>query len=133
MSLQEMLTILADLCGLPTPRIRVSPRVVLPVVRGAEWFQSTVMSREPTLPSEPVRMATTRMEYDTSRARSELGYASMPARAALARAARWFVDNGFVKDARVERIRRSGKLPSVLTVPVDAEGAVRPHEGSPRR
>ena len=133
MSLQEMLTILADLCGLPAPRVRVSPHVVLPIVRGAEWFQSTVMSREPTLPSEPVRMATTRMEYDTTRARSELGYTSMPARAALARAAQWFVDNGFVKDARVERIRRSGKLGSELTVRTDAEGAARPQEGSPRR
>jgi len=68
------------------------------------------MHQEPTLPSEPVRMATTRMEYDTSRARTELGYTSMPARTALLRAARWFVDNGFVKDTRVERIRRSGRL-----------------------
>ena len=87
MSLQQMLTTLADVCGLPTPRIRVSPHVVLPVVRGAEWFQSAVLHSEPTLPSEPVRMATTRMEYDTSRARAELGYTSMPARAALRRAA----------------------------------------------
>jgi hypothetical protein len=80
-----------------------------------------------------VRMATTRMEYDTTRARSELGYTSMPARAALARAAQWFVDNGFVKDARVDRIRRSGKLGSELVVRADAEGAARPQEGSPRR
>ena len=43
-------------------------------------------------------MATTRMEYDDSRARTELGYSSMPAREALARAVRWYVDHGFVKD-----------------------------------
>jgi len=110
MSLQEMLVTLADICGLPAPRIRVSPRMVLPIARGAEWFQSTLMHREPTLPSEPVRMATTRMEYDTSRARDELGYTSIPARAALARAARWFLDNGFVKEAQRERILRAGKL-----------------------
>ena len=55
-------------------------------------------------------MATTRMEYDTNRARTELGYSAMPARAALARAARWFVDNGYVKHSRVERIRAAGKL-----------------------
>jgi dihydroflavonol-4-reductase len=110
MSLQQMLATLADICGLPRPRIRVSPRVVLPIVRSTEWFQSTLMHREPTLPSEPVRMATTRMEYDTSRARNELGYTSLPARTALARAARWFVDNGFVNDKHVEQIRRAGKL-----------------------
>jgi len=39
-----------------------------------------------------------------------LGYTSIPARTALTRAARWFVANGFVKDARVARIRRLGKL-----------------------
>jgi dihydroflavonol-4-reductase len=111
MSLQQMLATLADVCGLPAPRLRVSPRVVLPVVQGAEWLQGRVMHREPTLPSEPVRMATTRMEYDTSRARDELGYTSMPARDALQRAARWFVDNGHVKAARVEKIRRAGRLP----------------------
>jgi dihydroflavonol-4-reductase len=110
LSLREMLSTLADLCGLPEPRIRISPRVVLPIVRGAEWVQSTILNREPTLPSEPVRMATTRMEYDTSRARTELGYTSMPARDALQRAARWFVDNGFVKQSQVERIRTAGKL-----------------------
>jgi dihydroflavonol-4-reductase len=125
MSLREMLATLADICGLPAPRVRVSPRLVLPIVRGAEWFQSTVMRREPTLPSEPVRMATTRMEYDTSRARSELGYSSMPARTALTRAARWFVENGFVKDAHVERIRRSGKLGPEIDVRADSADATR--------
>jgi dihydroflavonol-4-reductase len=133
MSLREMLATLADICGLAAPRIRVSPRLVLPIVRSAEWLQSTVMSREPTLPSEPVRMATTRMEYDTSRARSELGYSSMPARTALTRAARWFVENGFVKDARVERIRRSGKLDPEIDLRVDAAGAARVQTASPSR
>ncbi|MDQ1481402.1 MAG: hypothetical protein QOI44_2263, partial [Actinomycetota bacterium] len=52
----------------------------------------------------------TRMEYDDSRARDELGYTSSPARDALARAARWYVDNGFVKDSQVRRIREAGKL-----------------------
>ncbi len=110
MSLQQMLATLAEVCGLPAPRVRLTPRSVLPIVRSAEWFEGSVLRHEPTLPSEPVRMATTRMEYDTRRARTELGYTSMPARRALFRAARWFVDNGFVKDARVERIRRAGQL-----------------------
>jgi hypothetical protein len=94
--------------------------VVLPIVRTAEWFQASVLHQEPTLPSEPVRMATTRMEYDTSRARAELGYTSMPARAALLRAARWFVENGFVKDARAQRIRRSGRLDPSIDITADA-------------
>jgi dihydroflavonol-4-reductase len=110
MSLREMLAVLAELCGLPAPRLRISPRLVLPIVRTSEWFQSSVLHREPTLPSEPVRMATTRMEYDTNRARAELGYTSIPARDALARAVRWFVENGYVKETQSARIRAHGML-----------------------
>jgi hypothetical protein len=90
--------------------------MVLPVVRTAEWLQATVLRREPTLPSEPVRMATTRMEYDDSRARTELGYTSAPARDALARATRWFVEHGFVKDSQLRRIADAGKLGLELDV-----------------
>jgi dihydroflavonol-4-reductase len=154
MSLQDMLATLADVCGLPAPRVRLSPRAVLPIVRSAEWFQASLLNREPTLTAEPVRMATTRMEYDTSRARTELGYTSMPARAALSRAARWFVENGFVKEAQAAKIRRAGLLrpeldlrgpdlrgPDLRRPDPDAEGsgdgeeahAMRAHEGADRR
>src|SRR6478735_5382478 len=110
MSLQVMLATLAEISGLPAPRVRLTPGMVLPIVRTTEWFQARMLRREPTLPSEPVRMATTRMEYDDSRARTELGYSSVPARDALARAVRWFVDHGFVKDSQARRIRDAGKL-----------------------
>ena len=66
MSLREMLTVLAELCGLPAPRVRLAPRAVLPLVQSAEWFEASLLHREPTLTSEPVRMATTKMEYDTT-------------------------------------------------------------------
>jgi dihydroflavonol-4-reductase len=110
MALQEMLALLADVCGLPVPRVRLHPRAVLPVVLGAEWVQGRLLHREPTLSSEPVRMATTRMEYDDSRARVELGYTSRPARDALEDAARWYLEHGFVKQSRAELIRRKGLL-----------------------
>jgi len=108
MTLQEMLAVLGELCRLPVPRIRVHPRAVLPIVLGTEWVQGKLLRREPTLSSEPVRMATTRMEYDDSRARVELGYTSRPARDALLSAAAWFLDHGLVKRSRAERIRHNG-------------------------
>jgi dihydroflavonol-4-reductase len=129
MTLEEMLAALADVCGLRAPRVRLSPRSVLPIVRTAEWVQSSMLHREPTLPSEPVRMATTRMEYDTSRARAELGYTSIPAREALARAARWFVEHGYVKASQVERIRAAGRLGPEVDLRADAPRVARPdHE-----
>ena len=49
-------------------------------------------------------MSTTRMAFDDTRARSELGYTSRPAREALADSVRWYLDNGYVKPARADRI-----------------------------
>ena len=69
MSLREMLATLADVRTSGRPRVRLSARGVLPIVRSAEWLQANVLRREPVLPSEPVRMATTRMEYDDDRTR----------------------------------------------------------------
>ncbi len=112
MSLRAMLATLAELCGLPAPRIRLAPRAVLPIVQSAEWFEASVLHREPTLTAEPVRMATTKMEYDTTRARAELGYTSIPAREALRRAAAWFVANGYVKPAQVAKINLAGPAPA---------------------
>jgi len=109
-SLYEMLEMLAELCGFEPPSVRLTPRMVLPVVRTAEWFEARVLRREPTLPSEPVRMATTRMAYDDSLARGALGYTSRPAREALAQAVRWYVDEGFVKPHRVARMQGAPAL-----------------------
>jgi dihydroflavonol-4-reductase len=119
LTLRDMLATLADVSGLPTPNVRLSPKFVLPIVRTAEWFQGSVMHQEPTLPSEPVRMATTHMIYDDQRARTELGYTSIPAREALARAARWFFDNGFVKETRAQMIRDAGGLEPEIDLRAD--------------
>jgi hypothetical protein len=98
-------------------------------VRSAEWFEGSLLHREPVLPSEPVRMATTHMVYDDRRARTELGYTSIPARAALARAARWYFDHGFIKGPHMERIRRAGTLErdiDLRTAPETAQPSVAP-------
>jgi dihydroflavonol-4-reductase len=129
MNLQEMLATLAEVSGLKAPRVRLSARAVLPVVRSAEWFEGSVLHREPVLPSEPVRMATTHMIYDDSRARTELGYTSIPARAALARAARWYLEHGYIKGPHMERIRRAGTLEREIdlrTAPEATRRAVAP-------
>jgi hypothetical protein len=50
-------------------------------------------------------MSTTQMSFDDARARGELGYASRPAGAALARAAHWFADAGYVRAERLRQFR----------------------------
>lgn len=103
-SLADLLGDLAELTGLPCPRIRVPRGVAL----AAGWLSDTIegrlLRRPPTVPLEAVRMSTTRMAFDDARARTELGYAARPARDALADSVRWFLENGYVKPARAARI-----------------------------
>ena len=50
-------------------------------------------------------MSTSRMSFDNSRAREELGYAPRPAVEALEASARWFAGTGMVRERRLSRIR----------------------------
>lgn len=108
LTLQQLLADLAAITGLPVPRIRV-PRALSLVVAGAsEAIEGGLLRRHPSVPLEAARMSTSRMSFDISRARAELGYAPRPAREALTDSARWFAASGKVSDRRLARIRWSG-------------------------
>ena len=130
MSLQDMLTTLADVCGL---RCLVSACTAQrPADRAhREWFQAACSARA-DIDIGTGAVGHDRMEYDTSRARTELGYTSMPARDGVRRAARWFVDNGFVKDGRptIRGRRRLG--PTEIDLRATGRGRG-PHASARRR
>jgi dihydroflavonol-4-reductase len=100
LTLERLLSELAELTGLRRPAWRV-PR---PVTLSAAWLSDTVegrlLRRHPAIPLEAARMSTTRMAFDDSRARTELGYSPRPAVEALAASVRWFVESGRVSDRR---------------------------------
>ena len=50
-------------------------------------------------------MSGTRMIFNDTRARTEIGYTSRPAREAIEESARWFVDHGYVPATRRAAIR----------------------------
>jgi dihydroflavonol-4-reductase len=104
LSLGDVLGLLADITGLPRPRLRVPHGLAFAAARVSETVEGRLLRRPPSVPLEAVRMSTTRMAFDDSRARSELGYTSRPAAAALTDAARWYLDNGYVKASRAARI-----------------------------
>jgi dihydroflavonol-4-reductase len=104
LALAGVLRELAELTGLPRPRVRVPHALALAAARVSETIEGRLLRRAPRVPLEAVRMSTTRMAFDDSRARRELGYTSRPAAQALADSARWFLDNGYVKPARAARI-----------------------------
>jgi dihydroflavonol-4-reductase len=105
LSLQQILASLADTAGLsaPTRRVPSSLAVLAATVSGV--IEGRLLHREPTIPLEAAKMSTTQMSFDDGRARRELGYTSRPAGVALARAAHWFADAGFVRPERLDRFR----------------------------
>jgi dihydroflavonol-4-reductase len=105
LALQEVLAALAGATGLPAPTRQFPYGVALAAAHLSELVQGRLLRGEPSLPLEAARMSTTHMAFDDSRARSELGYTSRPASVALARAAHWFVESGYVRPERVARIR----------------------------
>ncbi len=108
LTLGEMLDVLAAHTGLAAPRRRVPHWTVLGTARMSSLVQGRLLKREPAVPLEAARMSTTAMSFDVSRARDELGYSPRPATEALARAADFFIDNGYVKASRAAKISRPG-------------------------
>ncbi len=107
LTLQQLLAELAVITGLPAPYGKVPKQLALAVAAVSELVEGRILRRHPSVPLEAARMSTSRMSFDTSRARGELGYAPRPAIEALEASARWFAGTGMVRDSRLSRIRWS--------------------------
>ena len=105
LSLEKLLYELATMTGLPAADLKVPRSLSLAAAWASELVEGRLLRRHPSVPLEAARMSTTRMAFDDSRAREELGYAPRPAVEALEASARWFVGNGYVKAKRAARIR----------------------------
>jgi dihydroflavonol-4-reductase len=99
MLLKEILDILAQITGLPGPWVRL-PHAVALAVSHADQLISRVLSRQPRIPLEGVRMARHKMFVDSSRAQRELGFKPGSVEAALERAVNWYQQNHYVRGNR---------------------------------
>jgi dihydroflavonol-4-reductase len=108
LSLRHILGDLASIAGLPAPRLRLPHACSLALAVLSEAIEGRLLRRRPHVPLEAARMSTTRMAFDDSRARTELGYTPRAAREALADAVRWYVDHGYVTSRRRRSLIRSG-------------------------
>jgi dihydroflavonol-4-reductase len=107
MELRQILDVLAEATSLPRAVIRVPRQLALVAGHVSGLVEGRILRREPSIPLEGARMAATRMIFDDTRARTELGYSSRPAIEAIVRSARWYVENGQVSAKRMARIRWS--------------------------
>jgi dihydroflavonol-4-reductase len=84
MTLKQMLDAIAAAVGQPAPRIRL-PYLAALAAGHAENLFCSITGREPRIPLEGVRMARHKMFVE----------------AALQRAARWYIENGYVRAAGI--------------------------------
>jgi dihydroflavonol-4-reductase len=97
MLLKEILDALARISGRPSPRVRL-PHAVAMAAGYADHVFSRMLNRQPRIPLEGVRMARHKMFVDCSKAAQELGFEAGPVEDALARAVRWYEQNGYARN-----------------------------------
>jgi len=114
LSMRAMLAILAELTGIPAPRIPLP----LPVLRLAgavnEWIADHVTHRPPLACREQAMHVRDSRFASIDKARTELGYSPRPARTVLAAAVRWFASEGYCKPEIAERILRRPQIEDAL-------------------
>jgi dihydroflavonol-4-reductase len=95
-TLKQMLELLADITGLPAPKVQMPYGVAWLAVGIENLIVSGLLRRTPAHPFEGVKMARHKMFFDPSKAVRELGMPQSSVRTALERAVDWFRANGYV-------------------------------------
>jgi dihydroflavonol-4-reductase len=98
-TLEEMLSQLSALSGLPAPAIRLPYAFAWTFAFGAEMVARGITRRPPRASLTEVRMARKRMFFDSSKAKSALGYSPGPIENALDRAIGFFRETGLARRA----------------------------------
>ena len=101
----QIIETLSDITGLAEPG-KARGRGFATMVARLMELQARLFGGEPLLAYKTANAYGGRYVWVTSaRAERELGYKNRPAREALARAVRWFLDNGYVSDEAAGRVR----------------------------
>jgi dihydroflavonol-4-reductase len=95
LTLKQILDMLGELTGLPSPTMKVPHAVAMAYAAFDQTFNGYIRNREPRATLEEVRMGKKFMWVDSGKAERELGYTHGDVREALRRAAEWFVAQGY--------------------------------------
>jgi dihydroflavonol-4-reductase len=102
---RQMFETLSDITGLAVPGKTLSPGLV--GVVGQLWeLKCSLFGGEPQLTARLARdYANAYAWVSSEKAERDLGYTHRPARQTLARAVRWYLENGYVPDPVARRVR----------------------------
>jgi len=106
LTLKQLLDALAKITGLAAPSLKIPHGLALGVAYVNTAF-SRLLGKEPQIPVEGVKIARHMMFVDASRAQREWGFQPGSVKAALERAVRWYVDNGYVAKGRARKMLRA--------------------------
>jgi dihydroflavonol-4-reductase len=95
LSMRALLDLLADLTGIPAPRIALPNSLVLAAGAASEWLADHVTHRPPVVTREAALHARDACFFDVSKSRAELGFSPRGAREVLEDAVRWFASRDF--------------------------------------
>ncbi len=96
-TLREFFEILGKASGRKAPTVRLPYLPVLIAAYVDEAIAKMIPGRCPAIPLTGVRMARKFMAFDVSKAVRKLNMPQRPVETAIARAAAWFTENGYVK------------------------------------
>lgn len=94
LTFKQILDLLSEETGLPSPAIRL-PYYVALAAAAVDSTVSYIAGRVPRAPWSAVRMSKVKMFFSNAKARSELGFAPRPVREAFRDAVDWFVEKGY--------------------------------------
>jgi dihydroflavonol-4-reductase len=94
LTLRRIFEKLASIGGRPAPRVRI-PWVCALAAGALDTGIANLTGREPRAPLDAVLMARRKMWVTHAKAERELGFSPAPADVALAKAVRWFRENGY--------------------------------------
>jgi dihydroflavonol-4-reductase len=94
LSLERILTRIAEIAGHAPPRLRLPRPALYPVAVAAEAWQRLRGGGTPLVTVDELRMAAKKMFFSSAKAERDLGYTHRPAEAAFADAVHWFQERG---------------------------------------
>ena len=95
--LSQLLELLHELTGLSMPWIRLPYAVALTFAAVSEFLADHITRRPPRAPLTGVRLVRRPLDFDSSKARIELGLPRTPLHISLADTIRWFGDQGYLR------------------------------------